>query len=81
MDNEATNGNDEVEVKYNDNAGDIYKHQWRAFYKNGVNNTCIVYGETEADAMKNALAEYRRNLTGMSNMPLDKVVDRVEFIG
>lgn len=80
MNDEANDNCNEVKVKYNEHVADLYKHQWRAFYKNGLHNTSIVYGETEADAIKNALAEYKRNATGMSMMDISKVVDRVEFI-
>lgn len=56
----------------------IYETRWRAYYKNGLHNVSIVYGRDMAEAMKNALAEYRKSTTMVSFLPLDKVVERVE---
>lgn len=59
----------------------LYKTQWRAHYKPGLGSPKIVYGESETEALNNALAEYRRNKTLVDLWPLDKVVDRVDYIG
>ena len=58
----------------------IYKHQWRAFYKPGLGSPTFVYGESEGEAMKNALAEYRKGCTMVDMKPIEQVVDHVEFI-
>ena len=57
----------------------IYATQWRAYYKNGLMNTSIVYGESEDEAKKNALALYRKNQTAVDFFPIEKVVERVEL--
>ncbi|MBP5784046.1 MAG: hypothetical protein J6W16_00480 [Methanobrevibacter sp.] len=59
----------------------IYKTQWRAFYKPGLASSKIVYGESEDEAKRNALAEYRKSKTQVDTWSIDKVVDRVEMIG
>ena len=59
----------------------LYKTQWRAYYKTGLGSPKIVYGESEAEALNNALAEYRKNKTLVDPWPLDKVVDHVDYIG
>lgn len=59
----------------------IYATQWRAFYKHGLGNPTIVYGENEIEATKAALAEFRRTSDCVPNWPIEKVVDRVELIG
>lgn len=59
----------------------IYKTQWRAYYKTGLGGPTIVYGESEREAMANALAEYRKSRTLVGMWPMEKVVERVELIG
>ena len=56
----------------------MYETRWTAYFKNGLHNTCIVYGRDAAEAEKNALAEYRKSTTLMSFLPVEKVVARVE---
>lgn len=58
-----------------------FKTQWRAYYKNNLSSPKIVYGESEAEAKNNALAEYRKNKTMVDLWPVDKVVDYVEYVG
>lgn len=70
-----------INVKYAEHPEKIFAHRWHAFYKNGImNSPTIVYGDTEMDAMNAALAEYRRNVTGMSFATMDKVVSYVKPI-
>lgn len=59
----------------------LYKTQWRAYFKHGLGEPVIVYGEDERTAKANALAYYRKNKTLVDELPIDKIVDRVEFIG
>lgn len=59
----------------------LYKTQWRAYFKHGLGEPVIVYGEDERTAKANALAYYRKNKTLVDELPMDKIVDRVEFIG
>ena len=59
----------------------LYKTQWRAFYKTGLGSPAIVYGESIDDAMKNALALFRKNNGILENWPVDHIVDHVDFIG
>lgn len=58
-----------------------YKTQWKAYYKPGLMSPRIVYGESEAEARINALAEYRKNKTMVDIWPIEKVVDHVDWIG
>lgn len=81
MNNESTNleTKEIINVKYAEHPEKIFAHRWHAFYKNGVmNSPTVVYGDTEMDAMKAALAEYRRNVSGVSLAPMDKVVSSVK---
>ncbi len=57
-----------------------YSHRWKAFYKNGVCNTSIIYGKDMDEAMKNALAEYRRHNTMVDFWPIERIVDHVELV-
>lgn len=59
---------------------DLFKHRWRAYYKNGLHNQSIVYGRDAAEAEKTALAEYRKSTTMMSMWPASKVVDHLELL-
>lgn len=59
----------------------LYKTQWRAYFKHGLGEPVIVYGEDERTAKANALAYYRKNKTLVDELPMNKIVDRVEFIG
>jgi len=63
------------------NTKKLYKTQWRAYYKTGLGSPKIVYGESETEALSNALAEYRKNKTMVDLWPLNMVVDYVECIG
>ena len=65
----------------NVNLTKIYKTQWRAYFKHGLGEPTIVYGEDERTAKANALAYYRKNKTLVDYAPMEKIVDRVEFIG
>ena len=65
----------------NANLTKMYKTQWRAYFKYGLGEPVIVYGEDERTAKANALAYYRKNKTLVDELPMDKIVDRVEFIG
>lgn len=69
-----------VDPKFNENAASVYKTAWKAYYKNGLANSTVVYGETIEEAMNNALAEYRKNATMIDFKTVDQVVDRVELI-
>ena len=71
----------EITPKMADNPERLYKTQWRAHYKKGLGSPRIVYGESEEEALRNALAEFRRTHGPIDNWPLNKVVDSVEFIG
>ena len=59
----------------------LYKTQWRAYFKRGLGEPTIVYGEDEMTAKANALAYYRKNKTLVDCTPMDKIVDHVELIG
>lgn len=59
----------------------LYKTQWRAYFKHGLGEPTIVYGEDERTAKANALAYYRKNKTLVDYTPMDKIVDHVELIG
>ena len=59
----------------------LYKTQWRAYFKRGLGEPTIVYGEDERTAKANALAYYRKNKTLVDCTPMDKIVDHVELIG
>ena len=69
-----------VDPKFNENAANAYKTAWKAYYKNGLANTAVVYGETIEEAMNNALAEYRKSATMVDFKTVNQVVDRVELI-
>ena len=58
----------------------LYETKWTAYYKNGVMGPTVVYGEDVEEAMKNALAEYRKNCTMVDFWPIERVVDRVELV-
>lgn len=62
-------------------AAKLYKTQWKAYYKHGLCGPKIVYGESEDEAIRMALAEYRRNCTAIDWQPAEAVVDHVDFIG
>lgn len=70
----------DVNPKFNENASSVYKTAWKAYYKNGLANSTIVYGETIEEAMNNALAEYRKGATMVDFKTVNQVVDRVELI-
>ena len=59
----------------------VYKTQWRAYFKRGLGEPTIVYGEDERVAKANALAYYRKNKILLDETPMDKIVDHVEFVG
>ena len=71
-----------MEIEINeDRVKAIYNTPWRAFFKNGIIGTSIVYGESEDEAMRNALALARKNNGSIDFWPIDKVVDHVEIVG
>ena len=53
------------------------KMMWKAYFKNGVCNTCVVEGKDEDEAKIAALAEYRRNTALMDDWTIDMVVNKV----
>lgn len=59
---------------------ELYSTQWKAYYKKGFGQPTVVYGRTEREALNNALAQYRKNCTMVSTLPLETVVDHVEYI-
>ena len=60
----------------------LYKTQWKAFFKTGLGSPIIVHGESEDEAKRNALAQFRKSrCSSIWNWPADRVVDRVELIG
>ena len=59
----------------------VYKTQWLATFRRGLGKPTIVYGESEDEAKRNALAYYRKNMTMVDMKPIDSVVERVEIIG
>ena len=59
----------------------LYKTQWRAYFKRGLGEPTIVYGEDERTAKANALAYYRKNKTLVDYTPMGKIVDHVELSG
>ena len=59
----------------------LYKTQWRAIFKNNVCSPTIVYGESEDEAKRNALAHYRKNKTMVNFWGVDDIVSHVEYIG
>ena len=59
----------------------LYKTRWMAYFKRGLGSPTIVYGESEDEAKRSALAHYRKNYALMSDWPIEKVVDRVDIIG
>lgn len=59
----------------------VYKTQWLATFRRGLGKLTIVYGESEDEAKRNALAYYRKNMTMVDMKPIDSVVERVEIIG
>lgn len=63
------------------NPSTICKTQWKAFFKHGFCSPTIVYGESESEAMRNALAHYRKNKTLVDFWGIEDVVDHVDFIG
>ena len=71
----------EITIETKNDLATLYKTQWKAYFKSGLCNPTVVYGESEEDAKKNALAHYRKNQTAVDFFPIDKVVDHVEFIG
>ena len=70
----------DVDPKFNKDASSVYKTAWKAYYKNGLANSTVVYGETIEEAMNNALAEYRKSATMVDFKTVSQVVDRVELI-
>lgn len=58
----------------------MFKTQWKAVFKNG-DGEAIVYGESEDEAMRNALAAYRKKKGALDYRNAGEVVKRVEFIG
>ena len=59
----------------------IYNTQWKAYFKTGLGSPETVYGESEDEAKRNALAFFRKNNSSLWNWPAEKIVDRVELIG
>jgi len=59
----------------------IYKTQWKAHYKRGLGGPETVYGESEDEAKRNALALFRKNNDSLWNWPINSIVDKVELIG
>ena len=70
----------DVNPKFNENAASVYKTAWKAYCKNGLANSTVVYGETIEEAMNNALAEYRKSATMVDFKTVNQVVDHVELI-
>lgn len=71
----------DMETKERIDPASLYKTQWKAYFKRGLGSPTIVYGESMEEAMKNALAYYRKNSALLSEWPMDKVVEKVEYIG
>lgn len=57
-----------------------FKHQWKAYFKRG-GGMAIVYGSNEAEAKHAALAAYRKTRTMVDLLPLDEVVESVDYLG
>jgi len=70
----------EINPKFNEDAPSVYKTAWKAYYKNGLANSTVVYGETIEEAISNALAEYRKSATMVDFKTANQVVDHVELI-
>lgn len=58
----------------------LYKTKWKAVFKNG-DGDAIVYGESEDEARRDALAAYRKQKGAMDFRGIDEVVKSIEFIG
>jgi hypothetical protein len=71
----------DIEPKMAEHPEDLYKTQWKAFFKPGLGSPTIVYGESEDEAKKNALAYFRKNNGSLENWPAERIVEKVEFIG
>ena len=56
-----------------------FKHQWKAYFKRG-GGTTIVYGNNETEAKYAALAAYRKTRTMVDLLPLEAVVESVDYI-
>lgn len=59
---------------------ELYQTQWRAHFKRGYGQPAIVYGESQEEAMRNALAYFRKNDGMLDFRPIGLVVDYVEPI-
>ena len=59
----------------------LYKTQWRAYFKPGLGQPTIVYGENEETALRNALAYIRKVNDSLAFWPRARVVDHVECSG
>ena len=53
---------------------------WKAYYKKGLCSPTDVYGGSEAEARKNALAYYRKRACLVDKWTIDDVVERVELL-
>ena len=59
----------------------LYSTRWRAYFKRGLGQPTIVYGENEEIALRNALAYIRKINDSLALWPRERVVDHVECIG
>lgn len=59
----------------------LYQTQWRAYFKRGLGQPAVVYGETEEEALRNALVYFRKDNSNLEMWPGERIVDHVEFIG
>ena len=59
----------------------LYQTQWRVYFKRGLGQPSVVYGETEEEALRNALAFFRKDNSNLEMWPREQIVDHVEFIG
>ena len=57
-----------------------WKTMWKAYYKKGLCSPTDVYGGSEAEARKNALAYYRKRACLVDKWTIDDVVERVELL-
>lgn len=58
-----------------------YKTQWLATFKNNLHKQTIVYGESEKEAMNNALAFHRKNYGMVDTRGMNDIVASVKYIG
>lgn len=71
----------EINPKWNDSIAEMYKTQWRAYFKRGLGSPTIVYGRTLEEARGNAFAYFRKNNGNLEHWPIDRIVEKVELVG